>query len=258
MEGQFAHFPAISTISQHMASHNVWCFLITVRAFQKSQFIWDHSTRIVVIWTYIYNSYWASCQFFLGPSRGSTSGDTNGYGFDVDDSDGDDDADHLANQRRAVDDVAPLVRLHAAGLLHPAMRSRAAEAAYLQAVVRRFLPHLLRPPTVLPVEASSSASSPLTTTTPFTPTTPLADQAFSSSQFYHQAPTSSRTRRPHHPLYSVAKWVALEKNGNARLFVAWACIVLPCAGYFASYSPSPNGSVYPISPQQKSVVLVTM
>ncbi|VDN96137.1 unnamed protein product [Rodentolepis nana] len=86
-------------------------------------------------------------------------------------------------------DEVVLQRLYSAGHLHQALQSRQAESLYLQEICRKLLPHLLIPPTLK--HSNRPTSKPQFRVNGSTQRTNIIDQAFSSSQFFHQLPKST-------------------------------------------------------------------
>ncbi|VUZ57170.1 unnamed protein product, partial [Hymenolepis diminuta] len=87
-------------------------------------------------------------------------------------------------------DEVVLQRLYSADHLHPALQSRQAESLYLQEICRRLLPCLLIPPSLR--RSNKSISKPPLPVNGSTQPISIIDQAFSSSQFFHQLPKPAK------------------------------------------------------------------
>ncbi|KAM3178640.1 hypothetical protein ACTXT7_002128 [Hymenolepis weldensis] len=87
-------------------------------------------------------------------------------------------------------DEVVLQRLYSADHLHPALQSRQAESLYLQEICRRLLPCLLIPPSLR--RSNKSISKPPLPVNESAQPTNIIDQAFSSSQFFHQLPKPAK------------------------------------------------------------------
>nr|CDS33258.1 sorting nexin 14 [Hymenolepis microstoma] len=86
-------------------------------------------------------------------------------------------------------DEVVLQRLYSAGHLHLALQSRQSESLYLQEICQKLLPHLLIPPSLK--HSSRSISKPPFPVNGSLQPSNIIDQAFSSSQFFHQLPKSA-------------------------------------------------------------------